>query len=112
MMRLMIAPLLVLILISICPLAASAEEASIDCALFKNYSEESVGDFKSEPLLPARAGDEWVDYESAKKNGRSKPSALSKKHFKKNVGGFDWSIKSKKAPAPSPVSSGSSAPGH
>lgn len=108
----MIAPLLVLILISICPLAASAEEASIDCALFKNYSEESVGDFKSEPLLPTWAGDEWVDYESAKKNGRSKPSALSKKHFKKNVGGFDWSIKSKKAPAPSPVSSGSSAPGH
>lgn len=83
MMNLKRAPVLVLILITLYPLAASAEEASIDCALFKNYSEESVGDFKSEPLLPAWAGDEWVHYESAKK-----------------------------APAPSPVSSGSSAPGH
>lgn len=108
----MIAPLLVLILISICPLAASAEEASIDCALFKNYSEESVGDFKSEPLLPTWAGDEWVDYESAKKKRQVQAERPFQEAFQKNVGGFDWSIKSKKAPAPSPVSSGSSAPGH
>lgn len=106
------APTLVFLLISICPLAASAEEASIDCALFKNYSEESVGDFKSESLLPAWAGDEWVDYVSANKSSRSKPRNLFKKHSPKNVGGFDWSIKPKNAPAPSPVSSESSAPGH
>lgn len=112
MMNLKRAPALVLLLFSICPLAASAESGSTECVLFRNYSEESVGDFKSEPLPPAWAVDEWVDYESAKKSSRSKPSALSKKHSPKNVGGFDWSIKSKKAPAPSPVSSGSSAPGH